>query len=491
MNTQTHCNEYAQVSRRTFLAKSMQTAAGLLFANKLVALPTWMPRLTLADPHVGPRGDTLVCIFLRGGADGLNMIVPHGDDGYYHHRPTIGIPRPDDNRAQTRTIDLDGFFGLHPALAPLYALYTAGNMAFVQATGSPDETRSHFEAMDLMERGVAQGDYTGWLARHLATLDTGNNSVLRAVGIGDMLPASLSGTVSATALQSIADYHLLGREENVGEMQSLLQSLYNQNEDMLTAVAQQTFKAIDVLSKIDLTSTVPNGLAYPERELGQSLQMVAQLIHADVGLEVACVDMGGWDTHVVQGGTEGQQARLMDEVAQSLRAFYEDVQTKLDRVTVVVMSEFGRRVQENGGLGTDHGHGNMMMVLGGGIQGNHVYGQWPGLHNEQLVGPGDLAITTDYRDVLGELIRKRLNNPQTADIFPNYTLTELGLAVPRQHSRRRIAAKSQPFPHQSPTHNLPAREPDIEATIRRIYEERLLEQSKIKKHDPPLARVNF
>ena len=430
MNT-THCNEYAQVSRRTFLAKSMQSAAGLLFANNLVALPSWMPRLTLADPHVGPRGDTLVCIFLRGGADGLNMIVPHGDNGYYQHRPTLGIPRPDDNRAAVRTVNLDGFFGLHPALTPLHDLYTAGNMAFVHATGSPDETRSHFEAMDLMERGAVQGDYTGWLARHLATLDTGNESALRAISIGEMLPASLSGSVSASALQSIADYHLQGREEHVGEMQSLLQALYNQNEDMLTAVARQTFNAIDVLGKIDTASYQPNGRAYPERELGQSLQMVAQLIQADVGVEVACIDMGGWDTHVAQGGSEGQQARLMDELAQSLRAFYEDVQTKLDQVTVVVMSEFGRRVQENGGLGTDHGHGNMMMVMGGGINGRHIYSQWPGLHEEQLVGPGDLAITTDYRDVLGELIRKRLNNPQTAEIFPNYTLNEVGLAVPR------------------------------------------------------------
>ena len=430
MTVSTHCNEYAQVSRRTFLAKSMQSAAGLLFANNLVALPSWMPRLTLADPHVGPRGDTLVCIFLRGGADGLNMIVPHGDDGYYQHRPTLGIPRPDDNHTAVRTVNLDGFFGLHPALAPLHDLYTAGNMAFVHATGSPDETRSHFEAMDLMERGAVQGDYTGWLARHLATLDTGNESALRAIGIGEMLPASLSGSVSATALQSIADYHLQGREEHVGEMQSLLRALYNQNEDMLTAVARQTFNAIDVLGKIDTASYQPNGRAYPERELGQSLQMVAQLIQADVGVEVACIDMGGWDTHVAQGGSEGQQARLMDELAQSLRAFYEDVQTKLDRVTVVVMSEFGRRVQENGGLGTDHGHGNMMMVMGGGINGRHVYSQWPGLHKEQLVGPGDLAITTDYRDVLGELIHKRLNNPQTASIFPNYTLNEVGLAVP-------------------------------------------------------------
>jgi len=429
--TCTHCAEYAQVSRRTFLAQSMQSAAGLLFGNKLVAMPSWMPRISLADPHIGPRGDTLVCIFLRGGADGLNIVVPHGDEQYYTRRPIIGIPRPDDRQADARAIDLDGFFGLHPALAPLAEIYQAGDAAFVHATGSPDETRSHFEAMDLMERGAVTGDYTGWLARHLATLDTGNDSALRAIGIGDMLPASLSGTMTATALQSIAEYHLLGRDDRVGEMQSLLSALYRQGDDLLTAAADQTFAAMDVLSRIDTTNYQPNGRDYPERDLGQALRMVAQLIRADVGVEVACVDMGGWDTHVAQGNTEGQMARLLEQLGQSLAAFYEDLQAQIDSVTVVVMSEFGRRVQENGGLGTDHGHGNMMMVLGGGIRGGNVFAKWPGLHPDQLVGPGDLAITIDYRDVLAEIIAMRLNNPRVAEVFPGYTINEVGLAVPR------------------------------------------------------------
>ncbi len=434
MNTQiNHCQEYEQVSRRTFLGRGMQSAAALLLGNKLVALPTWMPRISLADPHVGPAGDTLVCIFLRGGADGLNMVVPHGNDEYYAHRPLIGIPRPDDNRASNgRAVDLDGFFGLHPALAPLHDIYAAGDMAFIHATGSPDESRSHFEAMDLMERGATENsDYTGWLARHLATLDSGNSSSLRAVGIGDMLPASLTGAVSSTALQSIADYHLEGRPERVGQMSSLLQMLYEQNQDMLTAVAQQTFASIEVLSKIDTEGYVPNGRAYQENEFGQAMRMVAQLIKADVGVEVACIDLGGWDTHVAQGGTVGTQAALLTELADGLAVFYEDLQTKMGNITVVVMSEFGRRLQENGGLGTDHGHGNMMMALGGGVSGGQVFARWPGLHDEQLVGPGDLAVTTDYRDVLGEIIQKRLNNPQLAQIFPGYTVNPLGLAVPR------------------------------------------------------------
>lgn len=428
-----HCQEYEQVSRRTFLSRGAQSAAALMFGNKIVALPTWMPRISLADPHVGPAGDTLVCVFLRGGADGLNMVVPHGDDEYYAHRPIIGIPRPDDNGASDgRAVDLDGFFGLHPALASLQDIYAAGDMTFVHATGSPDESRSHFEAMDLMERGATgNGDYTGWLARHLATLDTSNPSSLRAVGVGDMLPASLTGAVSSTALQSIAEYHLDGRPDRVGQMTTLLQTLYEQNQDMLTAVAQQTFASIEVLGQIDTESYVANGRAYQENEFGQAMRMVAQLIKADVGVEVACLDLGGWDTHVAQGGTVGTMAGQLEELAEGLAAFYEDLQPQMNNVTVVVMSEFGRRLQENGGLGTDHGHGNMMMVLGGGINGGQVFANWPGLHDEQLVGPGDLAVTTDYRDVLGEIISKRLNNPLLPQIFPGYTVNALGLAVPR------------------------------------------------------------
>ncbi|WP_420640762.1 DUF1501 domain-containing protein [Candidatus Leptofilum sp.] len=431
--TMTHCQEYETVSRRTFMSRGVQSAAALMFGNKLVALPTWMPRISLADPHVGPAGDTLVCVFLRGGADGLNMVVPHGDDDYYSHRPLIGIPRPDDNGASDgRTVDLDGFFGLHPALGSLQEIYAAGDMTFIHATGSPDESRSHFEAMDLMERGATEnGDYTGWLARHLATLDSGNSSALRAVGIGDMLPASLTGAVSSTALQSIADYHLGGRPEQLGQMTNLLQTLYSQNEDMLTAAARQTFASIEVLSKIDTEGYVGNGRPYQENEFGQAMRMVAQLIKADVGVEVACIDVGGWDTHVAQGGTVGTMAGILQELSDGLMAFYEDLQAQMGSVTVVVMSEFGRRAQENGGLGTDHGHGNMMMVLGGGINGGQVFARWPGLHDEQLVGPGDLAVTTDYRDVLGEIIQKRLNNPLLPAIFPDYTVNSLGLAVPR------------------------------------------------------------
>ncbi|HSH01257.1 MAG TPA: DUF1501 domain-containing protein [Anaerolineae bacterium] len=432
-----HCTEYAHFNRRQFLHNSMQAAASLVLGNSLVALPTWMPRIKLAAPHVGPRGDTLVCIFLRGGADGLNIIVPHADDHYYQRRPTIAIPRPDDNRAEAtaKAIDLDGFFGLHPALAPLHELYTAGDLALIHAVGSPDESRSHFEAMALMERGIEEGnEYTGWLARHLATLDTNNESALRAISVGDMLPASLTGAVNATALESIGDFHLAGEASRAAEMQKLLHILYGQDDNILTHAAQQTLAAMELIAGIGITADPPpqrNGRDnqdFSQRPFARALHTVTQLLHADIGLEVACIDFGGWDTHIGQGGSDGQMARLIAELGQGLATFYHSITKHRNNVTIVVMSEFGRRVKENGGLGTDHGHGNMMMVLGGGINGGQTISQWPGLAPEQLVGPGDLAVTIDYRDILAEIIQKRLNNPLITNIFPDYTVQTRNLA---------------------------------------------------------------
>ena len=427
----THCAEYGRLSRREFLTRSMQSATAAYLGSTLIALPGWLPRVALADPHVGPRGDTLVVLFLRGGADGLNIVVPHGDDEYYRRRPTIAIPRPD-ARADSQAIDLDGFFGLHPSLQPLAEIYRAGDVAFVHATGAPDNTRSHFEAQDLMERGIEEGsDYSGWLARHLATLDTGNRSALRAIGVGDRLPAALTGAMTGTALNSIADYHLEAQDGRGEAMADLLGILYGRSSDLLTDAAAQTLASLDVLSKVN-TQRIPAGRGYAETDPGRALRTVADLIHADVGVEVATIDVGGWDTHVAQGGPSGVMANNLTAVGDALAAFYEDLQAKMGGVTVMVMSEFGRRLQENGGLGTDHGHGNMMMLMGGGIRGSQVYAVWPGLQPEQLDGPGDLAITTDYRDVLGEVIRGRLNNPQLEAVFPGYTVSERGLATPRR-----------------------------------------------------------
>jgi len=414
--------------RRQFL----QSAA--VFAGT-VAWPAWMPRLAFAPARLAPRGDTLVVVFLRGAADTLNIVVPHGEAAYYQRRPTLGIPRPDDQRAPAhlRAIDLDGFFGLHPGLAPLLPAWQAGHLAPIHACGAPDESRSHFRAMELMERGVddERGPASGWIGRHLATLNAGSHSTLRAVGLGQLPQRSLSGAVPVSALRSIADFHLGGDRAAVAQMQAALTSLYG-GDQALSVIGQETLGILDTLQALDPLGYAPaHDARYPASEFGLGLRQVAMLIKAEVGLEVAAIDVGGWDTHFAQGGSEGQMAGLLADLGQGLAAFHADLFDNAGRLTVVTMSEFGRRVQENGSLGTDHGHGSLMLLMGGSVVGRRVAGQWPGLAPEQLVGPGDLAVTTDYRDVLGEVCLKRLNNPALADIFPGFAATSRGFLKAR------------------------------------------------------------
>ena len=413
-------------TRRRFL----QSAAVLAGT---VAWPAWMPRLSFAPRQTAPRGDTLVVVFLRGAADALNILVPHGESAYFSRRPTLAIPRPDDSRAAAaqRAVDLDGFFGLHPALRPLLPAWQAGQLAPIHACGAPDESRSHFRAMELMERGVddERGPASGWIGRHLATLNTGNVSPLRALGLGQLPQRSLSGAVPSSALRSIADFHLGGDPRAVAQMQAALGALYGganapAGQPDLSVVGQETLEILDTLQALDPLGYVPSGdRPYPNSEFGLGLRQIAMLIKAEVGLEVAAIDVGGWDTHFAQGGSEGLMAGLLTDLAQGLAAFHADLFDHADRLTIVTMSEFGRRVQENGSLGTDHGHGSLMMLMGGHVVGGRVHGAWPGLGDDQLVGPGDLAVTTDYRDVLAEVCLKRLNNPAVADIFPGYQAT--------------------------------------------------------------------
>ncbi len=412
-----------RLSRRDFLR-------GLTLAPQKTAWPAWMPRLAFAPAQTAPRGDTLVVVFLRGAADTLNMIVPHGEEAYYSLRPTLGIARPDDSRVphSNRAVDMDGFFGFHPVLRPLVPSWQAGHLAVIHACGAPDESRSHFKAMELMERGVSdeQGPASGWIGRHLSTLNTGNPSPLRAIGLGEMTQRSLYGSVPITALRSIADFHLGGDLQAVARMQSALATLY-QGDDALSAVGQETLDILDTLAKLDPAGYIAQASAsYPQTEFGAGLRQIAMLIKAEVGLEVAAIDVGGWDTHFAQGSSEGLMPGLMDDLAMGLAAFHNDLSDQLSQLTVVVMSEFGRRVRENASLGTDHGHGSMMMLLGGNVDGGKVHTVWPGLAPEQLFGPGDLAVTTDYRDVLGEVLSKRLNNPALPEIFPDFQVQPRG-----------------------------------------------------------------
>ncbi len=409
-----------QISRRDLLRRSAALAS-LGAAQSL--LPSWMPRLSFAPKYQATRGDVLVCVFLRGGADTLNVVVPHGDEAYYAARPKLAIARPDDNTSAGKTLDLDGFFGLHPALAPLLPIFSGGDMAAIHATGSPDPTRSHFEAMDFMERGTpgAHDVASGWIARHLSTLDTGNRSPIRALGWGPGVQASLRGPISAVAMQSIVDYHLGGNQAMADTLLASLNAIYAQDTDLLKSSAETTSATIDLVRHISAASYQPkNGAVYPQTDFGSALLQTAALMRADIGLETACIDVGGWDTHVNQGGAQGQQAVLLTTLADGLAAFHTDLGPEMSRLSLIVMSEFGRRVYENGGGGTDHGHGGAMLVMSGNLAQGPVVAHWPGLASETLVN-GDLAITTDYRQVLSELVSTRLHNPGLADVFPGFT----------------------------------------------------------------------
>ncbi len=401
--------------RRDLLKRTGVLAMGLF------AFPQWMPRVALAPDAVATQGDILVCIFQRGAADGLNMVVPYGDKYYYSARDTLAIKEPKSSSAQS-VVDLDGFFGLHPSLQPFKDIWDAGKLAIVHAVGSPDPTHSHFDAMDFMERGTPgeKAMPTGWIGRHLQQAASSNKSPFRAVGMGTIVQQALRGPVSATALQSISNFHLQGDNRQVERFQSALASLYD-GDGFIEQEGRQTLQSMRDLTKIAQANYSPaNSAKYPDTPYGKGLQTIAQLIKSGMGLEVACVDFGGWDTHVQQGGADGQMARLLDEFSRGITAFYTDLQDEMKRITIVTMTEFGRRVQENTGHGTDHGHGGVIFVMGGGIKGGKVYGDWPGLGKENLYGPGDLAITTDFRDVLGEIVQKRLGNQNLAAVFPNY-----------------------------------------------------------------------
>lgn len=371
------------------------------------------------------QADILISIFLRGAMDGLNVVFPYKDDQYYSARPTIAIKPPSQNDPTT-AIDLDGYFGLHPALNELRAIWDQGALAFIHASGSPDPTHSHFDAQDFMERGTPGSKQipSGWLGRHLQTSPWINSSPFRAVSIGTMLPLSLSGSVPALAVPSIPDFRLGGSSGNTPAIQNLgqvLKTLYT-GDATLSQNATLTFEATQTLQKANLAQYKPGqGAAYPQDGFGQGLQQVAQLIKANLGLEVATLDVGGWDTHIQEGAADGQLARLLSTVAGGLAAFYQDLSSQFDHITVVAMSEFGRRVRENGNHGTDHGHGNVMLVLSKHLTSARVFGQWPGLNPDQLYGPGDLAVTTDYRQVLGELVQKRLANDRVTDVFPGFS----------------------------------------------------------------------
>lgn len=407
-------------TRRIFLRNGALAMVGAGSA------PIWLQR-ALAAGTPSRRRKVLVAVFQRGAADGLNIVVPHDEKRYYEIRPTIAIPRPSKTAdARDAAIDLDGFFGLHPSLAPLKPVYDAGQLAIVDAAGSPDPTRSHFDAQDYMESGTpgvkATGD--GWMNRALPP-EQGSRSPVRALALGPVLPRSLRGDRPAVAIASLSDFRI-GNAAASGAFESLYAA---SSDPALSAQGRETFEAVALLRSIEKQPPASRA-QYPRGHFGDALRQIAQLIKADVGVELAFADIGGWDHHVNEVGqsaSQGQLAAVLADFGGSLGAFWQDLGDRMDDVVVVTMSEFGRTARENGNRGTDHGHANAMFVMGGAVLGGKVYGEWPGLEQEQLYESRDLKLTTDFRDVLGELVTKHLGNRDLAAVFPGHSVRPRGL----------------------------------------------------------------
>jgi uncharacterized protein (DUF1501 family) len=399
-------------SRRAFLKSGGVAMIGMS------TIPAFLQRAVAATAM--PNRKKLVVLFQRGAADGLNIVVPFAEPNYYRIRPSIAIPAPRQG-AEGAALDLDGFFGLHPSLAPLLPLYQKQQLAIVHAAGSPDTTRSHFDAQDYMESGTpgVKATEDGWLNRALQASPEPDASPFRAVAMGANLPVTLRGAVPAIAMPDVKQFRVLSQAPAV---EGGFEALYAQTVDQaLRGTGAETFEAIDMLRKAD-PSRFPaeNGADYPKGRVGQTMQQVAQLHKADIGLEVTFVDTGGWDNHVNEGGAQGQLSNLLGELGQSLAAFSQDMGDRMEDIVVVTMSEFGRTAHENGNRGTDHGHANCMLVMGGAVKGGKVYGKWPGLGPEQLNEGRDLVLTTDFRSVLGEVISGHLGATDLNRVFPGF-----------------------------------------------------------------------
>lgn len=376
------------------------------------------------------RGKTLIVLFQRGAADALNVVVPFGEQAYYRMRPTIAIPRPVSGAAGT-AVDLDGFFGLHPALSPFKPLWDDGILAPIHAVGSPSNTRSHFDAQDYMESGTPdnKGSHDGWLNRYLAVKGTCdechvNAAPFRAVAMTPQTPRILEGPTPTVAMNSLDEFTV----RSSGSQAESIEALYKTGSaDLVHAAGGEMFEAMKILRAANPQQYQPqNGADYPRSPFGQHLKQIAQLIKSDVGLEIAFADVGGWDTHVNQGGATGQLAQRLGDFSTSIAALVKDLGPRMADVTILTMSEFGRTARQNGNGGTDHGHATAMFVIGGDVKGHKVHGRWPGLEVEQLNEGRDLALTTDFRSVFSEVAFKHLGAAKMDAVFPGFSGNEKG-----------------------------------------------------------------
>jgi uncharacterized protein (DUF1501 family) len=411
-------------SSTAFSRRSVLGGSAVLAGASLLSTPA-----TASAARRGSTRPVLVQVFLRGAMDGLTTVVPYADADLYNWRPTLAIQPPG---PPTGARDLDGFFGLAPAAAPLLSPFQAGHLAIVHASGSIDPTRSHFDAFVRMEFGdplLPPGTLSnGWITRYLAATSAQATSPLRAIGASDLLPHSLSGASQTLPIPDFASFALPGRASSALERVAAIDTTYALRPPPVGPAALGTLASLGILGAIDFAGYVPaNGALYPDSPLGTRLRNAAALIKAGTGVEAITVDVDGWDLHAELGPLSGSMANLLDDLSRSLEAFYLDLLAYLDDYVLVCLSEFGRRVEENASAGTDHGHGNAMFVLGGGINGGQVFSDWPGLAASDLDN-GDLAITTDYRDVLGEILAERLGITDLAAIFPQHAFSFIGVS---------------------------------------------------------------
>jgi uncharacterized protein (DUF1501 family) len=405
------------ISRRVFMKNG-----GLALVSLGFAPPMFLAR-TAAAASSSRR--VLITIFQRGAVDGLNMIVPFGEKAYYSARPSLAIAKP--GGGSETAVDLDGFFGLHPRMAPLKPLFDAKQLAIVHACGSPDGTRSHFDAQDYMETATpgVKSTQDGWLNRYLHAREHQSATPFRAVALAPQLPRALQGLAPALAIGQIGQFGI-----RAGQASEMVQASFEQEyaaaaTSVLHSTGREAFDAVKMLKNADPQRYTPaNGAEYPRSAYGDALRQIAQLIKADVGLEVAFAESGNWDHHVNQGAATGILATRLDDLSRGIAALVRDLGDRMQDVVILTMSEFGRAVSENGNRGTDHGHGNAMMAIGGGVRGGRVYGRWPGLQPEQRYEGRDLAVTTDFRNVFAEVVRGHLGLTDTRSVFPGFKQTE-------------------------------------------------------------------
>lgn len=407
------------MDRRLFLKNS---GIGLASFGFMAAAPEFLHQFASAQTKNGyGKKKVLVTIFQRGAVDGLNMVVPFGDGEYYSLRRQIAIPKAGQTDG---AIDLDGHFGLHPAMRSLEAFWKSKQLAVIHSSGSPDNTRSHFDAQDYMESGTPgyKGTRDGWLNRAMQVTTAKDQSPFRAVSMTQALPRALYGKAPSVAMTNLSDFTIKAGLYTT-DLKGGFEGIYDQSvKDTLGETGKETFEAVNYLKQANPAQYKPeNGAVYPATQLGRSLAQIAQLIKAGVGLEVAFAETGGWDTHTNQGGARGQLSNLLRDFAASIAAFGTDLGKRMDDVVVLTMSEFGRTARENGSRGTDHGHGNAMIVLGNSVKGGKVYGDWKGLKGDQLNEGRDLAVTTDFRDVFAEVANKHLGSKDLNTLFPKYS----------------------------------------------------------------------